>query len=304
VKGLVVNKFRGDPTLFEDGIEIIEQRGGVTVLGVVPYIKDHGMPEEDAVAIEGPEGRAQQDTIDIAVIRLPRISNFDDFDALASEAGVTLRYVASTEAFGEPDAVILPGTKSTIADMQWLQLRGLDRAIQGVAERNAVVVGICGGYQMLGNTITDPQNVESDVTRVAGLGLIDSETEFRTQKSTQRTKATIRSKVAWMAALNGEAVTGYEIHMGQTTPHSLQNYPHWLHTGSRGDGAISADGRVWGCYLHGLFENENFRRAWLRSLGWQGDSNPQPSFSQRVDRLADHVETALDMQRLLQIVGL
>ncbi|MEL6272179.1 MAG: cobyric acid synthase, partial [Chloroflexota bacterium] len=297
--------FAGDtPEGFEDGIEILEQRGGVPVLGVLPYIKDHGMPEEDAVAIEGPEGIAQRDTVDIAVIRLPRISNFDDFDPLASEAGVTVRYVASEAAFGKPNAVILPGTKSTIADMQWLQMRGLDEAVKAAAERGAAVVGICGGYQMLGNTITDMQSVESDLPSIAGMGLVNSETRFRTQKSTQRTKATIRSKIAWLAALNGQTVTGYEIHMGQTTPHSLHDYPHWLHTESRGDGAISADGRIWGCYLHGLFENEAFRRAWLHSLGWKGSNTPQPTFAQRIDRLADHVEAALNMERLMQITGI
>jgi adenosylcobyric acid synthase len=305
VKGLIINKFRGDPTLFYDGAEILEQRGNVPVLGVVTYLHNHGMPEEDAVAIESPMSQSKGNALDIAIIRLPRISNFDDFDPLANEPNISIRYISTVEDFGTPNAVILPGTKSTMADLLWMREQGLDTAIIDAEKRGASIVGICGGYQMLGSTIIDLNRVESDVTTTEGLGLIDSKTVFMQEKSTRRTKAKIKSSVSWLGKLDGQTITGYEIHMGQTTPHSSQKYPRWLHTESRRDGTIRSDGRVWGCYLHGIFENANFRRAWLYTLGWGTPTDaPQQTFLQRVDHLADHVEDALDMQRLDQIIGL
>lgn len=301
VKGVIVNKFRGDPTLFTDGIDILQQRGGVPVLGVVPYVHEHGLPEEDAVAIEEPTPASPSNgTLDIAVIRLPRIANFDDFDPLTREPGVQVRYVTSRAAFGEPDAVIIPGTKSTIADLLWMRERGLDEVIRAAAARGAAVVGICGGYQMLGTAVLDPQHVESMQEAVAGLGLFPLETVFAEEKATRRVQAHVESDAAWLSVLNGQTVSGYEIHMGQTaTPSS------WLCINDNvRDGAISWDGRVWGCYLHGIFENDNLRRAWLRSLG-AGDSDHVPlTFVQRLDYLADHVERALDMDVLRRTTGI
>lgn len=310
VKGLLVNKFRGDITLFYDGVQILEEKGGVPVLGVIPYIY-HNLPEEDAVAIEAQNiEESIVDKIDIVVLRLPRISNFDDFDPLALEPGVSVRYVDTVAAWGQPDAVIIPGTKSTLADLAFLRERGLDRAIQDFAEGGGAVVGICGGYQMIGQHISDPDGVESSVTESPGLGLLPLTTVFAGDKATHQAQAVIRGGADWLADLAGQTVSGYEIHMGRSS--GPDAHP-WLDIVERSsgavavqDGAISSTGRVWGCYLHGLFENDAFRQAWLRSLGWQCDA--LASFQARLDasfdHLADELEKSLDMDRLDAIVGL
>ncbi len=297
VRGLVVNKFRGDPTLFTDGIAMLEERGGVPVLGVVPYLPAHGIPEEDAVAVEDAAPAPPAASVDIAVIRLPRIANFDDFDPLTAEPGVGVRYVADANALGSPSAVILPGTKSTIADLAWLQASGLAGRVCALAAQGVPVVGICGGYQMLGTRVADPHRVESDMGAVAGLGLLDVETTFIAEKSTQQTQVQAIGGAGWLHDLAGHTLHGYEIHIGQTT---VQNA--WLASGSS---ATSTNGRVWGCYLHGLFENDVLRWAWLRSLGWgsHGAGNQKrQTLSGRFSLLADHVQGALNMDVLERIV--
>jgi adenosylcobyric acid synthase len=312
VKGLIVNKFRGDLRLFADGVRMIEERGGVPVVGVVPYLY-HDLPEEDAVAIErqNTPQAGQAAGIDVAVIRLPRISNFDDFDPLAAEPGVSVRYAGSVEELGAPDAVIIPGTKSTMADLDWLRAGGLADAIAGHAARGGAVVGICGGYQMLGRVIRDPDHTESPVDEADGLALLPVETTFQGEKATHQARATVRGSSGWLAAVTGGAVTGYEIHMGRT--HGPDGAA-WLEIDRRGgaetsvaDGAIGPDARVWGCYLHGLFENDGLRRAWLGSLGWQGAADgltPSERLSASFDRLADALEDALDMPQIDALIGL
>jgi len=305
IRGFIVNKFRGDPTLFEDGIDILEQRGGVPVLGVIPYIFGHGIPEEDAVSVELESNQQIQDKIDIAVIGFPRIANFDDFDPLTQEDGVQVRYVRSVDELGNPSAIILPGTKSTIADYQWLQARGLDKSIQAYASRGGYVVGICGGYQMLGEVIHNPHHIESNINQISTLGLLPTETTFSSNKSAYQIQATIIGETGWLSGLQQTSLSGYEIHMGQTSGASS-----WLTITQRSDspvaisdGAMSADGRIWGCYIHGLFENTAVRRAWLRSLGWQGEGSTPPSLDTAFDRIADIVEAHLDMDTLRQIIG-
>jgi adenosylcobyric acid synthase len=317
VQGLVVNKFRGDASLFEEGIRILEERGGVPVLGMIPYLHDLRLPEEDAVALESlpvvastspREIDSHGDEFLIAIPRLPRIANFDDFDPLSREAGVRLRYVDTPADLGEPNALILPGTKSTIADLQWLRCQGLAEAIQAYAAQGGAVVGICGGYQMLGEWIYDPMRVESDAERLPGLELLPITTTFEGDKTTAQVRATILSAPGWLKALEGQRIMGYEIHMGQTSG----NQP-WLRLqrqsqppGEFLDGASSLDGRIWGCYLHGLFDNAPLRLAWLQSLGW----NPEPTslafhhdhLADALKRLADEVEGSLDMPRLEKII--
>jgi adenosylcobyric acid synthase len=316
VKGLLVNKFRGDPSLFADGVRILEERGGVPVVGVIPWLADLAIPEEDAVALDGPQpednGLHQPSTVDIAVIHLRRIANFDDYDPLQAEPGVHLRYVAAPEELGSPDAIILPGTKATVADLEWLRQTGLAEAIRQQSRAGIrSVVGICGGYQMLGEEIADPEAVESVHTRVRGLGLLPTRTFFERRKETHRARARLLNCEGWLSAA-GSRVEGYEIHMGHTESPSP-----WLEIERRNerrvqvaDGAISDDRRIWGCYLHGLFENDAFRRAWLRSLGWrppeagatlQGASS-RADLASRLDRLADAVERAVDMERLESII--
>ena len=312
VSGLIVNKFRGDLDLFADGVQILEDRGGVPVLGVVPWLHQLDIPEEDAVALEQPmsgggPGMARDGAdVDIAVVRLPRIANFDDFDPLAREPGVALRFVTSPRDLGEPDAVILPGTKATVADLGWLRDAGLAEAIQECARRGLAIVGICGGYQMLGRAIRDPEHVESSEDSTPGLDLLPVETTFEGAKETHRAAARVEAGPGWLRDLAGQRLTGYEIHMGRTT-----GTTPWLTiTERRGeqvqvaDGAASRDGRIWGCYLHGMFENVTFRHAWLQSLGWQGGATGDAAadLSGRLDRLAQDVEAAIDMELVGRIV--
>jgi adenosylcobyric acid synthase len=308
VRGLIVNKFRGDPTLFADGVRLLEERSGLPVLGVVPYLPALAVPEEDAVALDtGTSGlRLDARQTDIAVIHLPHIANFDDFDPLRTEPNVHLRYVRSVSELGQPQAIILPGTKSTMADLAWLRRQGLDEAIRGAAVSGTSVVGICGGYQMLGRSIRDPEEVESAVPQMDGLALLDTETVFAGSKATHRVRASIRSAPTWLTPLLDQEIEGYEIHMGRTP-----TLAPWLEITARGresvrqgDGSVSADGRVWGCYLHGLFANTNFRRSWLRSLGHaESAEDAGDSIDAALDRLADVVEVALDLKRLDAIVG-
>ena len=308
IKGFIVNKFRGDPTLFEDGITIIEEKAQTPVLGVVPWVKDLAIPEEDAVALD--ETRffnvASKLQIDIAIIKLPRVSNFDDFDPLQREDGVRVRWVDSAETLQSPTAIIIPGTKSTIADLRWLHDSGLAEKIAEFGKAGGTVVGICGGYQMLGSIVRDPDLIEATEPEIDGLDLLPVETDFVGSKATYRAAATLDVDTAWLAGLRGTKITGYEIHMGRTTGAS-----HWLTIDERSqqsvsvaDGSISADGKIWGCYLHGLFANNDLRRAWLYSLGWErGDDSGLINLNAEFDKLADAVEAALDMQMLEKIIG-
>ncbi|MBN9518252.1 cobyric acid synthase [bacterium] len=307
VRGLVVNKFRGDPTLFLDGVRILEERGGVPVLGVVPYLHGLNLPDEDAVAVEAEPAAPPHGAVDIAVVRLPRIANFDDFDPLKAEPGVRLRYVDSPSHLGRPHAVVIPGTKSTAADLQWLRDRGLAEAITRLAAQGTAVAGVCGGYQMLGRVVRDAGGVESAVGEIPGLGLLPVETTFAAEKAAHQARAVVSDGPGWFAALAGTPLTGYEIHMGRTPAPAS-----WLEIVERSgepcrvpDGAASADGRVWGCYLHGLFANDTFRRAWLTSL--RADFRPAPEgaaarLQTGLDRLADALVAAIPVERLDRII--
>jgi adenosylcobyric acid synthase len=334
IKGFVINKFRGDVALLNDGLTMLEERTGVPVLGVVPFIRDLQIAEEDSVALGEPLRRLRPEAqpeglritlatgqfsmgekpsqgykVDIAVIRLPCISNFDDLDALALEEGVQVRFVDDPDQLGHPQAVVLPGTKSTIADLLWLRRMGLARAICELAQNGIPVVGICGGYQMLGRTISDPNGVESAEGQVEGLGLLPIDTIFSTVKATYQAQARIETKRGFFAEIEGQEVKGYEIHMG----HSRGGEPAFrlLARGDQpvdaSDGAVDERGRVFGTYLHGLFDNPNLRRAWLRSLGWDAAFSGLRMVEVRereYDRLAQEVRGSLDMERIHQIVGL
>jgi len=311
VKGFLINKFRGDLRLLEEGLRMLEDRTGVPVLGVIPYLADLAVAEEDSVALEGPAGAAAArgwDT-DIAVIRFPRISNFDDYDALSLEPGVRLRYADSSRTLGRPAAVILPGTKHTAADLAWMRERGLDAAVLDLARAGTAVVGLCGGYQMLGRSIRDPLGVESPPgTDLPGLGLLPVRTEFGEAKTTRQASAACLSGPGFWAAAAGTAVVGYEIHMGRTEPDGGDARPAFRLADRDGvDGAVDASGRVWGTYLHGVFDGEAFRRSWLRSLGWAGAGGSLDLAARRradYDRLAASVRRSVDMDRLRRIAGL
>jgi adenosylcobyric acid synthase len=312
VRGLVVNKFRGDLALFADGVRILEERGGMAVLGVVPYLPALAVPEEDAVALDNAVVPAKA-AIDIAVIQLPHIANFDDFDPLRAEPGVGLRYVRSPDALGTPHAVILPGTKSTRADLAWLRTQGFVERICALASNRTSIVGICGGYQMLGRKLRDPRHIESSDGEATGLALLPVDTDFETAKATFQVRARVLGGPGWLGTAAGQEVEGYEIHMGRTTAARP-----WLEITHRNgavvgltDGTANGDGRIWGCYLHGLFANAGFRRLWLASLPplWKDTTGPQAdgptgtaSLDAALDRLADAVEAALDMNRLAAIL--
>ncbi len=307
VRGLIVNKFRGELGFFQEGVGMLEERSRLPVFGVIPYLPDLQVPAEDAADLDGQSPAVQpgQGSLEIAVIRLPHIANFDDFAPLAAEEGVAVRYVSSQATLGQPHAVILPGTKSTIADLLWLREQGLDGAIQRLAQAGTGVVGICGGYQMLGRSIQDPLGVESALPEVAGLALLPIDTVFEPMKATHQAEARVLGGPGWLAALQGQALRGYEIHMGHTT-----SQQPWLEISRRSgtpmalaDGAVEATGKVWGCYLHGLFANETLRRTWLASLGWRGAAGPAgASMQTMLDNLAAHVEAHMDMQRLQTII--
>ena len=309
VQGLVVNKFRGELAFFHEGVRILEERSALPVLGVIPFVPDLRLPEEDAADLDAPVTPVQpgHGSVDIAIIRLPHIANFDDFAPLAAEQGVAVRYVSSQATLGHPHAVILPGTKSTMADLLWLRGQGIDQAIQHLAQAGTVVVGICGGYQMLGRRIQDPLGVESALPEVAGLALLPVETVFEPIKATHQAEARVLGGPGWLAVLQNQAIQGYEIHMGRTT-----GQQPWLEITRRSgapmalaDGAVAATGKVWGCYLHGLFANEALRHAWLASLGWHGapdHASPSLHVQAVLDNLASHVEASLDMRRVERII--
>lgn len=320
VAGFVVNKFRGDPELLRPGLDMLRERTGKPTLGVVPWIPDLLLAEEDSVALDAASraagarrfGSAPRGTrngaVEIGVVRFPRISNFDDLDALAMEAGVSLRFVDRADQFGDPDAVILPGSKATLADLEWLKRTGLADRVRRSREGGIPVVGICGGYQMLGRAVEDPDGVESGGPAVAaGLGLLSHRTLFRGTKTLTRTKARIAPGAGAFGTAAGAEVSGYEVHMGV----SADVAEAALFDDGSSDpvrlGTRSADGTVWGSYLHGVFDEAPFRRAWLRSFGWVGEGAGESLSARRereLDRLADAAGEALDLKTIDRLLGL
>ena len=309
VRGLVINRFRGDPSLLGHAIEVIEDRTGVPVLGVIPWIDDIGVAEQRGVALERPEVGADADDtadVDVAVVRLPRIANFDDFDPLVREPGVRVRWVRDAAEFGRPDLAVLPGTKATVADLAWLREQGLDGAIEEHAARGGAVLGICGGFQMLGALLVDEEGVEAaSGTSMPGLGLLPVETRFVATKTTRQASGEVRAAAGPWAGARSLPVTGYEIHMGQHAGEGASRA--LLSLDGRPDGAVSPDGRIAGTYLHGLLHNDGVRAALLRALGRSDDGSAGMAFAERreaaFDRLAAVVREHVDMQRVEALLG-
>ncbi|MFQ6122737.1 MAG: cobyric acid synthase, partial [Dehalococcoidales bacterium] len=254
IKGFIINKFRGDIALLQPGLDYLEEYTSRPVIGVIPYYHNILIPEEDSI-YPGDGTKAENDEmINVAVIHLPRLSNSTDFEPLQQEAGVEVRYVKTVDELGYPDAIILPGTKSTIADLAHLWRSGLAERIVQQARSGTPVVGICGGFQMLGREIRDPHGVESEEDSIAGLGLLDTITIFQPQKTTRQVKAQVLSNEGLLTGLQGEEVIGYEIHMGQTIGNNTK--PLFLVSNKEGqadyaDGAVADNGFVLGSYLHG-----------------------------------------------------
>jgi adenosylcobyric acid synthase len=292
VKGYIVNKFRGDLGLFSDALEIMRARLGVRCFGILPWLDAlRDLPAEDSMALRRPATRPCQGALRIAVPLLPHIANFDDLDPLRAESGVALQLVSPGQPLPLCDLVLLPGSKATLADLAALKREGWDIDIKAHARRGGHVLGICAGYQLLGRRIRDPDGIEGDPGEAEGLGLLDVETEMTTEKR--------------LAAVTGEGfgapVKGYEMHIGRTAGPATERAMLMLEGGA--DGAISRDGRIMGCHLHGLFASDPFRRLFLSRLGATPD--PQLIDEQRVesalDALARHLELYVDGDALLKI---
>jgi adenosylcobyric acid synthase len=308
VRGFILNKLHGDPRLLGNGTELLRERAfGVPTLGVIPFLRDVGVAAEDSAALpERSDSSAPSDDseVTVAVVRLPYISNFDDFDPLAAEPGVALRFAGRAEELEGADAVVLPGTKSTLADLDWLRRTGIADRILRLAAAGTPVVGICGGYQMLGRTLSDPEGVEAAPgAEAAGLALLDLETTFAGTKQTRQVEAVLRASAGPFAELAGTAVRGYEIHMGRSRAADSSPFCE-IGAGDdrRLDGTVGAAGAVWGTYLHGIFDNDALRHGWLRSLGWRSAGRTHDR-RRAYDRLADHVESHLDMAALERILA-
>jgi adenosylcobyric acid synthase len=308
VKGLIINKFRGDAGLLTDGLRIIEARTGIQVVGVLPYVGDLEIPQEDSASLKTGAGFHNQQPIRFGVIRFPRISNYTDFDALSREPDVDLRYFENSEHAGEVDVICLPGSKNTIADLNWLRNSGWDRCISAYYRAGGAILGICGGYQMLGRVIADPEHVESPTSQALGLGILEIETVFASQKITALVKG--------VDASTGIEISGYEIHCGRTI-RLEPNAPFRIRErdGQRVDepeGALSADGRVLGTSIHGLLDAPAFRRHYLNQIRARKGLGPLGISSEDAktlrlrayDRLADLIANNLDIDSLQSLVGL
>ena len=289
IQGFLVNKFRGDLRLFDDGYRMIEGATGWRGFGVLPWFADaHRLPSEDAVDLRASAGQG----LHVVCLCLSRIANFDDLDPLAAEPVVRLTMLGPGRAIpGDADVVVIPGTKSTLGDLAFLRAQGWDIDLAAHVRRGGHVLGLCGGFQMLGRVVRDPLGSDGMAGEVAGLGFLDVETVMAPEKRLERVTGT---------AL-GQTVTGYEIHMGRTTgPDCARPFAHLPGP----DGAISRDGRIAGTYLHGLFSDDGFRAAWLARLGASSRPGYEAGVDQVLDDLADHIEAHLDVAGLLALAGL
>jgi adenosylcobyric acid synthase len=295
LKAFIVNKFRGDVSLFADGAAMIAERTGLACLGIVPFFDGaRHLPREDAMSLESgtsEPGRA----IKIVVPRLSRIANFDDLDPLAAEDDVTLDVVPPGHALpGDADLVLLPGTKATLADLAFLRAQGWDLDIAAHVRRGGAVAGLCGGYQMLGAVVRDPDGIEGRAGEAPGLGLLDVETTIGTAK--------ILAEVNGTETDLGTPVEGFEMHMGQTAGPDCAR-PWLTLSDGRAEGAVSADGQVRGSYLHGIFAGDGFRHAYLSRFRPEraGGQDFGPRIEHALDALADHLEDHLDLEAMLKI---
>lgn len=350
VIGLMVNKLRGDPGLFTTGVDILEQRGGRPVLGVVPHFSHIAVAEEDSVALGarlarstgagatvglGSGGGGERPAI--GVLRLPFVSNYTDFDCFEQDPQVDLAYFDRAGQVFQFDAVIIPGSKNTLEDLQFLRRSGLADVLVGYHRAGGVLIGICGGYQMLGHSIRDPQRVESDLDELPGLGLLEMVTEMAAEKITTQVEARIAAPV-WGpiaaresteggregAEFDREILSGYEIHMGRSTAlgtgalacfQILRRNGRPVTPEDAADGLMSADGRVWGTYIHGIFDNDGFRRRWLDWLrARSGTIGPGATTAdafcyrswkdEQYDLLADHVRRHTDVAAVYRLLGI
>ncbi|RQD69712.1 MAG: cobyric acid synthase [Tindallia sp. MSAO_Bac2] len=311
IKGVLINKFRGDLEILKPGLKQLEDLIGIPVLGVIPYGK-FDIEEEDGEAERLKHKSYNENNIDIRVIRLPRISNFTDFHWLATHPSVNLQYIDKAEEVGTPDLLIIPGTKNTLADLEFLKENEIDRAILKARNEGAMIAGICGGFQMLGKKLLDPHMVESKIGELDGLGLLDVETTFFKEKMTTQTSAEVLAD-NFYKDMGSIKVNGYEIHMGKTclgsNTRSFAVIKDENELPVRWEGAVSEDKRVWGTYLHGIFDNEEFNRELLQVVANNsGAENMElrESFAEYKEKqyrlLADTVRESVDLESIYAIM--
>jgi adenosylcobyric acid synthase len=313
VRGVLINRFRGDPQLFEDGKQWLEDYTGIPVLGVIPYIPNLAIAEEDSLAftnLPDPTQRMQNTPLlRIGILHLPHLANFTDFDPLSQEPDVEVVWIKHPDEMEQLDAVIIPGSKSTLYDLTWLIEQRLDLALQHHRDNGGFVLGICGGFQMMGARLEDPDQVESSVTSMLGLGMFTMTTVMTHKKATRWVDAHA------MGVYAGLPIKGYEMHMGMTRWLQEEGSP-FAHLQSASadvtpDGAMSADGRLIGTYLHHLFHNDEFRLRWINHLLEAKGSHPLVSTrsyfqieEEAIAHLANVVKANVDMQQLFEWAGM
>jgi len=314
IKGIVINKFRGDIKLLEPALTFIEEKTGKKVVGVIPAIENLDIDEEDSVALENKKNVGSKD-IQIAVIQTPKISNFTDFDALNYEPDVSVRFVGSGDVIGTPDLIILPGSKNTLADLTYLKNSGLANEIKKLAEKGTPVIGICGGNQMLGTAIYDPHHMEGNIEESEGLGLVNSTTTMKDQKTTHQVTFDVENLHFLNGTFSGSELVGYEIHMGDTTPND-DTVKRCFTITKRSetpitvvDGFIDGRHQVMGTYIHGVFDNDEFRRFIINQLRLRKGLDETPVVfhyfehkNNAYNRLADIVEEHLDMDYIMTLL--
>ena len=316
VKGFVINKFRGELSLLDPGLRRLEEITGKPVLGVMPYVEGLDLPWEDSVSLEGLD-RSRGAAMDVAVVQLPHISNFTDLQPLAS-AGARIRRVRSAGEVGYPDVVVLPGTKNTVADLLWLKERSLDREIVRLRGDGVPIVGICGGYQMLGERVLDPRGLEGgEPGRYEGLGLLGVTTTFDSRaKTTRRVAAKVVGGGPIFGRIKGRRLRGYEVHMGESERRRggalFEVSPTNPRSGSGEDGALSPDGLVFGSYLHGIFDDGWVADALLSYVSEKKGSaarvraraDVETTWERGLEKLCDSMRDSVDVARIFGIAGI
>lgn len=314
VKGVVINKFRGSKELLKNGVDKLEEIIGIPVLGIIPYT-DINIEDEDSVTNKFTNKIVRND-IHIEVIRTPYMSNFTDFDILETQEDVSLRYVGKGEFLSNPDIIIIPGTKNTIDDLKYLKESGFEQQIRAFKQRGTLIIGICGGYQMLGKTLRDPEMIESDTAIIDGLGLLDIETVFRREKVTTQVKAIIPDlNGEYFKGMKAKEIEGYEIHMG-TSVLGQDSMPFDRVVEKLGnpvdynEGCVNSDGNVFGTYIHGIFDEIDFTRSLLNNIREKKgldrkDSNIKSyrDYKDReYDKLADFLREHLNLEKIYKIL--
>ena len=311
VKGLIINKFRGDKTILDPGIEMLEEKAGIPVVGVAPYLKIQ-VEDEDSLT-ERFNGHGEVGVIDIAVIRVPRISNFTDFNPFESMPGVTVRYVKNASELGDPDMICLPGTKNTMEDLLWMRENGLETLILKAAAEGRIIFGICGGYQMLGDSLSDPDHVEAG-GEIRGMGLLPMDTVFEAAKTRTRVTGTFEKVEGALSDLSGVSLSGYEIHMGVSTLKEGVKPATCIEDfvkadGKKADGAQR--GNVYGSYVHGIFDKEEVAKAVVKGIGRMKGIDTEDitgvdfqAFKEtQYDILAAELRKHLDMEKIYEILN-